>query len=61
MGSNAFIPFSRANTAEISEDTITDCLGKKWLTILRAEDNTVMQRGVRVRHECQPSLRDALL
>lgn len=53
-------PVFARNTAQISEETFANRLDEKWLTILRAEDDMIMQRGVGVRHWFQPSLRDAL-
>jgi hypothetical protein len=48
------------DTAEISEETFANRLYQKYLTILRAEDDMIMQGRVGVRHRFQPSLRDAL-
>src|SRR5205807_358727 len=47
------------DTAEISEETLANRLDEKWITILRAEDDMIMQRGVGICHRFQPSLRDA--
>ena len=52
-------PVFARDTAEISEETFANRLDEKWIAILRAEDDMIMQRGVGICHRFQASLRDA--
>jgi len=52
-------PVFARDTAEISEETFANRLDEKWIMILRAEDDMIMQRGVGICRRFQPSLRDA--
>ena len=54
-------PVFARDTTEISKETFANRLDEKCLTILRAEHDMIVQRGLGIRHPSQPSLRDPLL